>query len=106
MDSQPIVVLVTTPSQEQASAIAQTLVAEKLAACVNLFPIHSIYTWNGELQQEQEWQLIIKTDHAQFPALETLICDRHPYEVPEIIALPIVAGASAYLNWLSSCLIR
>lgn len=95
------VVLVTAASQQEAEAIATSLVKSQLAACVSLLPIHSIYTWQGELHQEQEWQLLIKTDLAQFPSLEAKIRELHSYEVPEIIALPILAGSQPYLQWIS-----
>ncbi|MBW4423822.1 MAG: divalent-cation tolerance protein CutA [Nostoc desertorum CM1-VF14] len=95
------VVLVTASNMQEAEAIANALVSAKLAACVSLLPIHSIYTWQGELYKEQEWQLLIKTDLAQFPTLEAKIRELHSYEVPEIIALPIVAGSQAYLQWIS-----
>ena len=95
------VVLVTTGNIQEAEAIANALVEAKLAACVSLLPIHSIYTWQGELHNEQEWQLLIKTDLTQFPAMEAKIKELHSYEVPEIIALPILAGSQAYLQWIS-----
>lgn len=94
------IVLVTASSREEAEAIATFLVKSQLAACVNLLPIHSIYTWQGELHQEQEWQLLIKTDLAQFDTLAAKIRELHSYEVPEIIALPIVSGSQPYLQWL------
>lgn len=96
------VVLVTAGSQEEAEAIATSLVKLQLAACVNLLPIQSIYTWQGELHKEQEWQLLIKTDLSKFPALEAKIRELHSYEVPEIIALPILVGSQPYLNWISA----
>ncbi|MDV2995253.1 MAG: Divalent-cation tolerance protein CutA [Chroococcidiopsis sp. SAG 2025] len=96
------VVLVTAGSQQEAEAIATSLVASKLAACVNILPIQSVYTWQGEINQEQEWQLLIKTDLAQFSNLEAKICELHSYEVPEIIALPILAGSQSYLDWISA----
>ncbi len=95
------VVLVSAGSQAEAVAIATALVKSQLAACVNLVPIQSVYTWKGELQQEQEWQLLIKTDLSQFQTLEAKIRELHSYEVPEIIALPILAGSQPYLNWIS-----
>lgn len=95
------VVLVTAGSQQEAEAIATSLVKSQLAACVSLVPIQSIYTWQGELHQDQEWQLLIKTDLTQFQTLEAKIRELHSYEVPEIIALPIVAGSHPYLNWIS-----
>lgn len=94
------IVLVTAGSQEEAKAIAHTLVENHLAACVTLFPIQSVYTWNGEIQSDTEWQLLIKTDLAKFSALETQIKELHSYEIPEIVALPIVAGSMPYLNWI------
>ncbi|MEH2335361.1 divalent-cation tolerance protein CutA [Nostoc sp.] len=95
------VVLVTAGNMQEAEAIANVLVEAKLAACVSLLPIHSIYIWQGELHKEQEWQLLIKTDLAQFPAMEAKIKELHSYEVSEIIALPIVASSQAYLQWIS-----
>jgi periplasmic divalent cation tolerance protein len=95
------VVLVTASSQQEAEAIATSLVQSQLAACVSLFPIHSVYMWQRELHQEQEWQLLIKTDLTQFQALATKVRELHSYEVPEIIALPIVAGSQFYLQWIS-----
>lgn len=95
------VVLVTASSQKEALAIASALVESRLAACVSLIPIHSVYTWQGEIHREQEWQLLIKTDLAQFETLATKIKELHSYEVPEIIALPIIAGSEPYLRWIS-----
>ncbi|NET38377.1 MAG: divalent-cation tolerance protein CutA [Cyanothece sp. SIO1E1] len=95
------VVLVTASSKAEAEAIASTLVGAKLAACVSLMPIQSIYTWQGEVHQDEEWQLVIKTDLDQFTTLETKVQAIHSYEVPEIIALPIVKGANSYLTWIS-----
>ncbi|NHC37073.1 divalent-cation tolerance protein CutA [Scytonema millei] len=96
------VVLVTAGSPQEAEAIATSLVASKLAACVNILPIQSVYTWQGEINQEQEWQLLIKTDLAQFSNLEAKIRELHSYEVPEIIAIPILAGSQSYLDWISA----
>lgn len=94
--------LVTTSSEQEAKAIAKSLVESQLAACVNLIPIESIYTWQGELHQDREWQMLIKTELAQFEALSAKIQELHSYEVPEIIAIPVVAGSSAYLQWISA----
>ena len=96
------VVLVTTASSEEAEAIANALVEAELAACVSFLPIQSIYIWQGKLHKEQEWQLLIKTDLAQFPTLEAKIRELHSYEVSEIIALPIIAGSQPYLEWISA----
>ncbi len=95
------VVMVTTSSQQEAETIAKTLVESKLAACVNIFPIQSIYTWQDKVHNEPEFQLFIKTNRCLFSTLEAKIRELHSYEVPEIIALPILAGSQPYLNWIS-----
>ncbi|KGF73097.1 cation tolerance protein CutA [Neosynechococcus sphagnicola sy1] len=101
-DSSYGVVLVTTSSQAEAVAIAEALIAAKLAACVGMFPIQSLYTWEGTLHHDQEWQLVIKTCLTHFPALEARIRAMHSYEIPEIIALPVVSGSQPYLDWIAS----
>ncbi len=95
------VVLVTAPSRDEAVAIARSLVEAKLAACVNIFPVRSIYTWKEELCADDEWQLVIKTDLAKFDVLEAKVREVHSYEVPEVVALPIVSGSPPYLQWMS-----
>jgi periplasmic divalent cation tolerance protein len=94
------IVLVTASSQDEAEAIAQALLQCKLAACVSLMPIRSVYTWEGEVHNEAEWQLMIKTDLRNFSQLEATVRELHSYEVPEVIGLPIVAGSEAYLRWM------
>jgi periplasmic divalent cation tolerance protein len=97
----PIVVLVTCGSEEEALKIANALVDAHLAACVNLVaPIRSIYRWEGKIWDEKEWLLIIKTQKQRFEALEKRVRSLHSYSVPEIISLPITEGSSAYLNWI------
>ena len=96
-----IVVLVTAPSQEDGDKIARALVDANLAACVSITPVTSIYTWENQVHQDQEWQLMIKTKRQQFSQLAAKIHTIHPFEVPEIIAVPIVAGSEAYLNWIA-----
>ncbi|MGB7712243.1 MAG: divalent-cation tolerance protein CutA [Microcoleus sp.] len=100
MNSNFVVVLVTADSEVEAEAIAKSLVENQLAACVSLSPIRSIYAWQGEIHSAAEWQLVIKTDLAKFEDLKTKVRAMHSYEVPEIIAIPIVAGSEAYLDWL------
>lgn len=95
------IVLVTAPSQAEAELLAKTIVEGKLAACVSLLPIRSIYTWQGTLHQEEEWQLVIKTALDRFDELDAKIRSLHSYEVPEIIALPIEAGSAPYLQWIA-----
>ncbi|NJN86050.1 MAG: divalent-cation tolerance protein CutA [Leptolyngbyaceae cyanobacterium SL_7_1] len=96
------IVLVTASSQTEAEAIAHTLVDEMLAACVSLLPIQSVYSWQGEVHHDQEWQLLIKTDLNQFEGLEARIQAIHSYDVPEIIALPILMGSHPYFQWISA----
>jgi periplasmic divalent cation tolerance protein len=102
MKSEPIIVLVTCGSEEEALKISRSLVEERLAACVNLIsPIHSIYRWEGKIWDEKEWLLMIKTQRKRFKEIETKVKLLHSYSVPEIIALPIVEGSSSYLNWIN-----
>ena len=96
------VVLVTAGSEAEAESLARHLVDSRLAACVSLWPLRSVYRWQGEVQVEPEWQLLIKTDLAQFDALAQAVTAHHSYAVPEIIALPLVAGLPAYLSWLQA----
>jgi periplasmic divalent cation tolerance protein len=96
------VVLVTASSRTAAEAIAQTVLTTQLAACVNLFPVHSLYIWQGNLETTEEWQLLIKTTWEKCPELAAQIRAIHSYEVPEIIVLPILAGSRDYLTWIKT----
>ena len=96
-----IVVLVTSPSEEEAERLASGLVEEKLAACVNIVPISSLFRWEGKLSKENESLLIIKTRYSLFHNLEKRVKELHSYQVPEIIALPVVAGSKDYLDWVA-----
>jgi periplasmic divalent cation tolerance protein len=96
-----IVVLLTVGSQQEAERIAEALVTEHLAACVNVIgPITSIYHWEGRVERGQELLLIIKTRTALYDQLEARVRSLHSYSNPEVIAVPISAGAAAYLDWL------
>jgi len=96
-----IVVFVTAGSEAEAETIAKALVEEQLAACVNILsPIRSIYRWEGKIADDQEWLLLIKTRAEQFSAVEARVKALHSYQVPEVIALPIVQGSEGYLRWL------
>jgi periplasmic divalent cation tolerance protein len=100
-DVQAIIVFVTCGSLDEAEQLAETLVRERLAACVNVAsPVTSIYRWQGALQRDQEWLLIIKSAAAVFASLEARVRELHSYDTPEVIAVPIVAGSAAYLDWL------
>jgi|SRR5208283_1301792 len=91
----------TTETKEQAQTIAQHLVEAKLAACVQITgPTTSIYRWKGKVENAQEWLCLIKTRDDLFKKVEAAIKKMHPYETPEIIAVPIVKGSKEYLNWL------
>ncbi|NJM99109.1 MAG: divalent-cation tolerance protein CutA [Phormidesmis sp. RL_2_1] len=95
-------VLTTAGAEDEAGAIALALIETKLAACVNIFPVKSIYTWQGEVQRETEWQLLIKTRLSCFAALSAKITELHSYDTPEIVAIPIEQGSSAYLSWIGA----
>ncbi|MGD1717310.1 divalent-cation tolerance protein CutA [Dapis sp. BLCC M172] len=95
------VVFVNVPSLDEAKAIAKSLVELKLAACVNIFPVHSIYSWKGELCSEDSYNLLIKTDLDKFDVLESKLRELHSDEIPEIIALPIVSGYAPYMHWMA-----
>jgi periplasmic divalent cation tolerance protein len=101
----PIIVLMTAVSAEEAMRIAEALVESKLAACVQVLPeMHSIYLWKGEVERAREVLMIAKTTSAKFERLQSQVRAIHSYETPEIIALPIVAGSEDYLKWLTSSL--
>jgi periplasmic divalent cation tolerance protein len=99
---EPLVVLCACPDDATADRIARELVAERLAACVNrIGGMRSIYRWKGDIQDEPEALLVIKTTSTRYQALELRLMALHPYEVPEIMALPVRAGAERYLDWLA-----
>jgi periplasmic divalent cation tolerance protein len=99
--SEQVVVLMTAGSQEEADRVAHALVAEMLAACVNVIPaVTSIYRWEGEVQRDQEWLLVAKSHRDVLDDLVRRVQALHSYDVPEIIALPLVGGSDAYLRWI------
>lgn len=99
--SQLIVVLVTTASEEEATAIGRDVVKQGLAACVNILAVKkSIFQWEGKLAEEQEFIMIVKSRSDLFEDLSIAIKRLHSYKVPEIVAIPIVKGSSDYVNWL------
>ena len=98
---QPIVVLVTCPAAPVARRIAHQLVLQRLCACVNLLPhVESVFVWKGKLERCREQLLIIKTTAGRFEALRRAVITLHPYEVPEVIALPLCAGHQPYVKWI------
>jgi len=102
-DSERAIVLITVGSLEEAEKIAQALVERMLAACVNIIPsVTSVYRWQDEVQRDSEVLLIVKSRRDVFEQLTGCVKELHSYEIPEIIALPIVAGDVDYLRWLDS----
>ena len=100
-NAEVVVVLVTAPSEDEARRIGQTLVGERLAACVNVVgPIRSIYRWEGAVQEEAEHLLIAKARREDVDTLAARVRALHPYEVPEVIALDVTAGSAPYLDWV------
>ncbi len=96
-----ILVFCTCPDDDTAQALAQHLVERRLAACVNLLPpMRSVYRWQGQIEQSQEVQLLIKTCGDRLQALSAAITEQHPYDVPEILAVSASAGLPPYLDWI------
>ena len=92
----------TFPNPDKAAEVARTLVTEQLAACVNLVgPVRSIYRWQGEISDETETLAVIKTTRERFEEMRTRLVELHPYEVAEVIALPVEAGHAPYLAWVA-----
>jgi periplasmic divalent cation tolerance protein len=102
MKTQAIQLQTTVADQADAERFAAALVAQELAACVQVIgPIESTYRWKGKIESSQEWICSIKTTADAYSAAEQAICKLHSYDVPEIIALPIVAGSAGYLEWVA-----
>ena len=99
----PLLVLTNLPDTDAARMLASRLVEARLAACINIqAPCTSVYRWEGQMEAATEVPLLIKTTAARYPALEAAIRAGHPYELPEIIAVPIAAGLPAYLGWVAT----
>jgi periplasmic divalent cation tolerance protein len=97
-----VVVLITTPTSEAAAEIARALVEEGLAACGNVIPaIRSIYRWEGKVQDDAEALLVIKTERRLVPAVKERLPVLHPYQVPELLVLPVEDGLAPYLEWIA-----
>ena len=97
------IVLCTTPDRDTAELIANTLVADRLAACVNILPdVTSVYRWEDSVEHSDELLLVIKTSRSVWPVLEAQIQALHPYELPEIVSVPIRTGEAEYLQWLEN----
>ena len=103
VSTQVVTLLTAAPGMEAAKRIARALVSERLAACANVIPgVSSVYWGEGQVQEEQEAMLVIKTTAAQVNALETRLVELHPYDVPELLSIPVTGGYPPYLAWVSS----
>jgi periplasmic divalent cation tolerance protein len=99
--STPLVIMTTCPDAESADRLSRRLVEGRLAACVNVLPeTGSVYRWQGTIERSRETLLFIKTTRARYEAVEAFIRAGHPYELPEVIAVPIERGSPAYISWL------
>ena len=97
-----LLVITTLPNADAAAELAKNVVGERLAACANLIPaLRSIYKWQGKVQDENEVLVLFKTRQDSYEALKARILELHPYEVPEVLAIPVEQGYSAYLEWLA-----
>jgi periplasmic divalent cation tolerance protein len=100
-----IIIIVTTASREKAETIVQRLLEARLIACANIVgPVHSHFRWSGKTEKAEEYLILMKSRRDLFEKLSETVKALHSYEVPEIIALPIVEGSKAYMAWLDSCL--
>jgi periplasmic divalent cation tolerance protein len=99
--------LTTASSRVEADAIAAELVSRRLAACVNILgPVSSVYHWQGEVENSQEFLLLIKSTDAQFTAIQNAIAELHSYQVPELISFTIESGLESYLDWIAASVRR
>ncbi len=95
------VVLTTFENRDQARPVIDALISERLAACVQMMDIESSYTWQGVVEHEPEVLVLIKTTTAVYPMLEKRLAELHPYDVPEILQIPVASGSRAYLAWMA-----
>mgnify|MGYP000863777477 CR=1 FL=1 len=101
--TEPLLVFTNLPDEAAARALAAHLIGQRLAACVNILPpCTSVYRWEGRIEESKEIPLLIKTTAARFDALAAVIRAQHPYELPEIIAVPVISGLPAYLSWIAA----
>jgi len=99
----PLVVLTNLPDRAAAQRLADALIEKRLAACINILaPCRSVYRWKGAVQHDEEHPVLIKTTRERYHALEAAIRAAHPYELPEIVAVPIERGLAAYLQWVEA----
>ncbi|WP_035846617.1 divalent-cation tolerance protein CutA [Kitasatospora azatica] len=97
-----LVVTTTHEGEEQARALATAVVGERLAACAQVYPVNSVYWWDGEVQAAPEWRIDFKTRAELADRLAAFIGEQHSYQTPEVIAVPVVTGSTAYLDWINA----
>jgi periplasmic divalent cation tolerance protein len=103
MSDNHVVVITTTDSEDAAGTLARAVVEARLAACVQVSgPVRSVYRWDGEVRDDREWQLWIKTAYDRVDELTEFVKARHTYDVPEVVALPVLGGNADYLEWITS----
>lgn len=101
MNCKALIIFCTCPDEKSARRLAESLVREKLAACVNITAaVTSVYRWQGKLNSDQEALLTIKSTETAYPRLEKRLREQHPYELPEILAIPVKTGLEDYLRWV------
>ncbi len=101
MATEHIVILCTCPDHKSAEKLARGLVEGRLAACINLVPgLTSIYPWRGKIERDSEVLMVIKSRRDRYRDIEQFILKNHPYEIPELVALPVVSGSEGYLHWV------
>lgn len=103
MTNEYCVVTATFPDKKTAKRIAKLIVEKKLAACVQVLPVDSVYRWMGEIYEESEFKLFIKTRTEMFDKVAEQIRSNHSYEVPELVQIPVTGGSEDYLKWISDC---
>lgn len=104
MQREYIVVLTTVASEQDAAELAHSLVEARLAACVHIDALRSIYRWQGDVHDEPEWRLVIKTRADRYAEVEQFIKTHHAYQIPEIIQVDITGGSGDYLRWIDACI--
>ena len=98
--SEYLIVHTTVNERSKAEFLARTILEARLAACIQIVPIHSFYRWEGRLESADEYRLEIKTRTESYDALQALLLRHHPYDTPEILAIPVAGGSEGYLRWV------
>ncbi len=101
MSNEPVVIMTTTNTEREAKALAESIVRDRIAACVQVLPkIHSVFEWEGNIHSDQEYLLLIKTFEKQTSKVRKKLEEEHSYEVPEFIVLPVIEASDDYANWM------